>query len=50
MTDDEVKSIITRLRVLSRALPQDKTRLVKLSQELDLVVGMTGDGMTPLKK
>ena len=45
MTDDEVKSIIPRLAVLSRALPQDKTRLVRLSQQLDLVVGMTGDGI-----
>ncbi len=45
MSDEEVKKIIPRLRVLSRALPQDKTRLVRLSQELELVVGMTGDGI-----
>ena len=45
MSDDEVKTIIPRLRVLARALPQDKTRLVRLSQELELVVGMTGDGI-----
>ncbi len=45
MTDDEVKGILPNLRVLARALPQDKTRLVRLSQELDLVVGMTGDGI-----
>ena len=45
MTDDEVKRIIPNLRVLARALPQDKTRLVRLSQELELVVGMTGDGI-----
>ena len=45
MNDDEVKSVIPKLRVVSRALPQDKTRLVRLSQELDLVVGMTGDGV-----
>ncbi len=45
MSDDEVKEILPHLRVLSRALPQDKTRLVRLSQELDLVVGMTGDGV-----
>ena len=45
MSDDEVKKIIPNLSVLSRALPQDKTRLVRLSQELDLVVGMTGDGI-----
>ena len=45
MNDDEIKAILPRLRVVSRALPQDKTRLVRLSQELDLVAGMTGDGI-----
>ena len=45
MSDEELKEKIPRLRVVSRALPQDKTRLVRLSQELDLVVGMTGDGI-----
>ena len=45
MSDDEVKKILPRLRVLARALPSDKTRLVRLSQECDLVVGMTGDGI-----
>lgn len=45
MTDDEIKSILPKIRVISRALPQDKTRMVRLSQELDLVVGMTGDGI-----
>ena len=45
MTDDEVRKILPRLRVLARALPQDKTRLVRISQEAGLVVGMTGDGI-----
>ena len=45
MTDEEVKTILPNLRVLSRSLPQDKNRLVKLAQELDLIVGMTGDGI-----
>lgn len=44
-TDDEIKKILPNLRVVARALPQDKSRLVKLSQELGLVVGMTGDGV-----
>ena len=44
MTDEEVKAIIPNLRVVSRALPTDKSRLVRLSQELNLVTGMTGDG------
>ncbi len=45
LSDAELKAKLPRLRVLARALPQDKTRLVKLAQELDLVVGMTGDGI-----
>ena len=45
MSDDEVKAIIPNLAVLSRALPQDKMRLVRLSQECGFVVGMTGDGI-----
>lgn len=43
--DDEVKELLPNLRVVARALPQDKSRLVRLSQELNLVVGMTGDGV-----
>ena len=45
MTDEELKKEIPNLYVLSRALPRDKSRLVRLSQELNLVVGMTGDGI-----
>jgi len=45
LSDDEVKEIIPKLKVVSRCLPQDKTRLVKLAQEIGLVVGMTGDGV-----
>lgn len=45
MTDESVKQILPKIRVLARALPQDKTRLVRLSQECELVVGMTGDGI-----
>lgn len=44
-TDDELKKILPHLRVVSRALPTDKSRLVRIAQELDLVVGMTGDGV-----
>lgn len=43
--DNEIKKILPNLRVVSRALPTDKSRLVKISQELDYVVGMTGDGV-----
>ena len=45
MSDEEIKDKLPKIRVVARALPQDKTRLVRLSQELDLVVGMTGDGI-----
>lgn len=45
MTDDEVKAIIPDIRVIARALPTDKSRMVRLCQELNLVVGMTGDGV-----
>ena len=44
LSDEEVKAIIPNLKVVARALPTDKSRLVKLSQELGLVAGMTGDG------
>jgi len=45
MSDETVKKILPKLCVVARALPSDKSRLVRLSQELDLVVGMTGDGI-----
>lgn len=45
LKDDELKKIIQRLKVVSRALPEDKKRLVLLSKELGLVTGMTGDGV-----
>lgn len=45
MSDIEVKKIIPKLRVVARSLPEDKKRLVILSQELGLVTGMTGDGV-----
>ena len=45
LTDAELKEKLPRLRVVARALPTDKSRLVRLAQELDYVVGMTGDGV-----
>ncbi len=45
MSDDEVKKIIPQIRVIARALPTDKSRMVRLCQEMNLVVGMTGDGV-----
>ncbi len=45
MTDDEIKDIVKNIRVIARALPTDKSRIVRICQEMNLVVGMTGDGV-----
>ena len=45
MSDDEVKSIIPKLRVISRCSPNTKLRLVTLAQALGKSVAMTGDGV-----
>lgn len=45
LSDEEVKKIIPNLRVVARALPTDKSRLVRLAQDIGYVVGMTGDGV-----
>ena len=45
MTDNEISVLLPRLALLARALPQDKSRLVRIAQAKDLVVGMTGDGI-----
>lgn len=45
LSDIEIKKILPKLKVVSRALPQDKSRLVKIASSLGLVVGMTGDGV-----
>lgn len=45
MEDGEVTELLPHIRVIARALPQDKSRLVALSQKMGLVVGMTGDGV-----
>lgn len=45
LNDEELKQTLPNLRIVARSLPQDKSRLIKISQEKDLVVGMTGDGV-----
>ncbi|MCL2213446.1 MAG: cation-translocating P-type ATPase, partial [Oscillospiraceae bacterium] len=45
MTDGEIRAAMPRLAVVARALPSDKSRLVRIAQEAELVVGMTGDGI-----
>lgn len=45
LSDDELKKKLPNLKVVSRAKPLDKKRLVSISQQLDNVCGMTGDGV-----
>lgn len=45
MSDEELKKVLPNLKVVSRAKPLDKKRLVSISQQLDNVCGMTGDGV-----
>ncbi|MBO7310582.1 MAG: cation-transporting P-type ATPase [Clostridia bacterium] len=45
MSDEQISGILPRLAVVSRALPTDKSRLVRIAQSKELVVGMTGDGI-----
>lgn len=45
MSDDEIKKILPNLRVIARALPTDKSRMVRISKSVGKVVGMTGDGV-----
>lgn len=45
LSDDEIINNYPRIKVVARALPQDKSRLVKVLQSINLVVGMTGDGV-----
>lgn len=45
LSDEELKKKLPKLRVVSRAKPLDKKRLVSIAQQLGNVVGMTGDGV-----
>lgn len=45
MSDEEIRKRLKKLRVVARALPSDKSRLVNIAQKMGLVVGMTGDGI-----
>ncbi len=45
MTDSEIEKVFHKIKVISRAMPQDKRRLVNIAQNMNLVVGMTGDGV-----
>lgn len=45
MTDEEVINIHKNIKVIARAMPNDKSRLVNILKNLNYVVGMTGDGV-----
>lgn len=44
LSDEEAKEKLPYIKVIARATPNTKLRIVKLAQELGLCVGMTGDG------
>lgn len=44
MSDEKLKEKVAEIKILSRARPNDKERLVKLLKERGLVVAVTGDG------
>ena len=45
LDDNELKNKIDKISIVARSLPSDKSRLVHVCQEMNLVVGMTGDGV-----
>ena len=45
LSDLKIRELLPYLGVVARALPNDKSRLVRIAQEAELVVGMTGDGI-----
>lgn len=45
MSDDEIKDKLQYIRIIARAIPSDKSRMVVIAQKKNLVVGMTGDGV-----
>lgn len=44
MTDDELKHCLPNVKIISRARPNDKERVVRILKDLDYVVAVTGDG------
>ncbi len=44
LSDEEAKAKLPHIKVIARATPNTKLRIVRLAQELGLCVGMTGDG------
>ncbi len=48
LSDDKLAEMLKDLRVVARAMPSDKSRLVRLAQSQNMVAGMTGDGVNDL--
>ena len=44
MSDDKLKQYLPNVKIISRARPNDKERVVRILKELDYVVAVTGDG------
>ncbi len=45
LTDSELSDLIPNLAVVARALPSDKSRLIRVAREKGMVIAMTGDGI-----
>jgi calcium-translocating P-type ATPase len=45
LSDEQIMKLLPDIRVIARALPSDKSRLIRISQSMGLVAGMTGDGV-----
>ena len=45
LSDEELIQALPNLKVVARAVPSDKERLVEVSRKIGKVVGMTGDGV-----
>lgn len=45
MSDEEIKSKLKNIKIIARAKPTDKSRMVRIIQDMNLVTGMTGDGI-----
>ena len=44
MSDDELKTRLPKVKIISRARPNDKERAVRILKDLDYIVAVTGDG------
>lgn len=45
MSDEQLSDILSKIKIIARALPEDKGRIVELCKKKGLIVGMTGDGI-----